>query len=417
MTGSTMRAIAAAAVVAATASAADGAGRWTGRQVPDFTATDVRSGRTVSLSSLRGHVVLLDFWATWCAPCRAEIPNIKAMHDKYGPGGLQIVSVSLDRSEDRLKSYIERSGLEWHHVYDARQPISRQYGIGPIPRMLVLDAQGTCVADGVRGPTLERAIRRALGGDGPDPARPPVVVRRSQGLFDPPTQRELLDELDRASAQIDGITEPWQAPCRRLEAVAGTLRRIEPLLATEQGAARAASVVDRVRPQLVEARHALFMEGLDEPVAIGGPATGAALADRLAYLQLVAGRLADSCGQAHAELARLRISMNALRLEVERGSTEPVKLRARIDEVRDEALGFCARWCEPWIEQLDAVDRIIGAWRRGGGEADVLAAEAQAIRRELAERLAGGGSLEELEGRFGELARKVLALMDMQSVG
>ena len=84
-----------------------------GKECPDFTAKDAITGQQFSLSDLRGKVVLIDFWATWCGPCVRELPNVKRAYSKYKARGFEIVSVSLDTDKQRFRRFVREKRMSW----------------------------------------------------------------------------------------------------------------------------------------------------------------------------------------------------------------------------------------------------------------------------------------------------------------
>lgn len=124
------------------------------------------SGSLVSLESLKGKVTIIDFWASWCRPCRIENPNLvrlyKRMHDK----GLEIVGVSLDKNQASWVKAIEDDGLNWNHVSNLKfwqDPIAVLYGVRSIPAAFVLNKEGVIVAKNLRGAQLDAKIEELLG--------------------------------------------------------------------------------------------------------------------------------------------------------------------------------------------------------------------------------------------------------------
>lgn len=127
-----------------------------GGMAPNFELT-TPEGKKLSLKELRGHIVLLDFWASWCGPCLAEVPNLKAIYEKYHSKGLEILGVSLDEKEAAWKSAIERKALTWRHVSSLKGwkcPVAKRFKVTGIPRMYIIDQQGKIIAQDLRGENL-----------------------------------------------------------------------------------------------------------------------------------------------------------------------------------------------------------------------------------------------------------------------
>jgi len=133
-----------------------------GEQAPDIQLQDP-SGKKVSLSSLKGKVVLLDFWASWCGPCRRENPNVVAIYNKYKDKGFTIFSVSLDNAKDNWVQAIKADQLSWgSHVSDLKgwkSSAAALYGVKSIPQTFLLDKDGKVLAVNLRGESLEAALR------------------------------------------------------------------------------------------------------------------------------------------------------------------------------------------------------------------------------------------------------------------
>jgi peroxiredoxin len=118
-------------------------------------------GEIVPLSSLRGNVVLVDFWAQWCKPCRMENPNVVKAFKKYQDKGFTVYGVSLDRTKEKWLQAIEEDGLTWTHVSDLQyfnSVAAQDYGINAIPFSILLDREGKIIAKNLRGPALEEAL-------------------------------------------------------------------------------------------------------------------------------------------------------------------------------------------------------------------------------------------------------------------
>ena len=135
-----------------------------GAQAPDFTAP-TPDGENLALNDALGKVTLIDFWAAWCKPCRAENPNVVRVYEKYHDKGLNILGVSLDRTEDAWKKAIEADGLVWQHVSHVayfNDPIAKLYNVAAIPAAFLLDENGVIVAKDLRGPALEEKVAELL---------------------------------------------------------------------------------------------------------------------------------------------------------------------------------------------------------------------------------------------------------------
>lgn len=138
-----------------------------GSKAPDFSAPDT-NGKNVSLKESLGKVTLIDFWASWCAPCRQENPNVVALYNEFHAKGLNIIGVSLDRPGDdaKWKEAIAKDGLTWTQISNLKywdDPIAKQYNIKGIPATFLLDANGKIIAKDLRGDELKAKVASLLG--------------------------------------------------------------------------------------------------------------------------------------------------------------------------------------------------------------------------------------------------------------
>lgn len=132
----------------------------TGAVAPDFTQNNTE-GTPMKLSDLRGKVVLVDFWASWCGPCRRENPNVIKVYEKYKDQGFDVLGVSLDKKKDAWLKAIKKDELPWHQVSDLKgwkNEVAQLYSVSSIPHTLLLDKEGRILARNLRGEQLEEVL-------------------------------------------------------------------------------------------------------------------------------------------------------------------------------------------------------------------------------------------------------------------
>ena len=126
-----------------------------GDKVPSFTVKNA-DGKEKTLADLcKGKkYIMIDFWATWCAPCVKEMPNVKQQYAKYAGKGFEIIGISEDRSKSTMDEFVQKEGLKWP-VFRDQTKIASLYGVTMIPATFIIDAAGTVVAQDLRGEDLE----------------------------------------------------------------------------------------------------------------------------------------------------------------------------------------------------------------------------------------------------------------------
>lgn len=135
-----------------------------GQMAPDFKAA-MPNGDEFSLSQLKGKYVLIDFWASWCGPCIAEVPNVKAVYDQYKSKDFEILSVSLDDNKEKWVTSIEKNELNWNHISTLKGwncEIAKLYNVIGVPNMILLDKEGRIVTKDLRGEKLLEEVSKLI---------------------------------------------------------------------------------------------------------------------------------------------------------------------------------------------------------------------------------------------------------------
>ena len=134
-----------------------------GQPAPDFSATDL-DGNPISLRQYRGKVVLLDFWAVWNGFCIGEVLRVKKIYDTYKNQGFDIIGVSLDTDETKLRNYLQENDIRWRQIYsglERQSPLAQQYDVRSIPTRWLIDRDGTLIAHEARHKLISRRGREA----------------------------------------------------------------------------------------------------------------------------------------------------------------------------------------------------------------------------------------------------------------
>jgi peroxiredoxin len=135
-----------------------------GAKFLDFSEKDLL-GNPLSLAKYKDKLVLVDFWATWCAPCVGELPNFINAYNKHHAEGFEVIGISLDQDEQKLKSFLKTKDIPWAQYFDGKgsqNKLAAKYGIDSIPATFLLDRQGRIIAQDLRGEALEQALAKAL---------------------------------------------------------------------------------------------------------------------------------------------------------------------------------------------------------------------------------------------------------------
>lgn len=145
-----------------------------GKPAPEFTFQNVK-GKTVSLSKLKGKVIVLDFWASWCGPCRQEIPHLKKYYEEFKGKGVEFLSVSIDAKKEAWTKAMKEEGMAWMQgwVPDAGKMVMDTYQFGGIPFIILIDKAGNIYRKNLRGEGIKKAIEDCLAGK---PVQAPKVI-------------------------------------------------------------------------------------------------------------------------------------------------------------------------------------------------------------------------------------------------
>ena len=134
-----------------------------GDRVPDFTMNTPDGKRVNFYTFLKGKkCVLLDFWASWCKPCCAEMPELKRLYDQYKQQGFEIIGISLEQDKDSWKAKIEELQMDWPQLLDVKEEAARKYVVGAIPHTVLIDPSGVIIAKNLRGKELEEKITKLV---------------------------------------------------------------------------------------------------------------------------------------------------------------------------------------------------------------------------------------------------------------
>ncbi len=437
-----------AAAVAIVAPAQAQRGRYLNKEFPSFAAKDAISGERLELKDLRGKVVLIDFWATWCGPCRAELPKVKRTYQKYKDQGFEIVSISLDTNRSKFKSFVRSKGMSWHHVMEGggwKTRLAGKYGIRSIPAMFVLDPSGVCIAENVRGRALDTAIERGLakiprskpdrgpGAEDRSVPRPSAKQREARQAARAAIAK-LSGELAQTRAQLDETTSLPRQFTEKLESLAEAADRLDAQLPVPDDPDRANRQFLALRKALEEARHMAFMLGLTDgetPIALpenpfealpaGDPRSFVQAKDQLETARASIKRLQKADAAVHNELKALRQQMDKVERDLRYASTAS-GLDTSLEEIRRKAAGFAGRWRDPWRRQFKAAGEIVSELAEPLAallvELDGFEGRIADVRTLLAAAPRDVAGLTELRDSFGAVCAQLRRIQDwMPSLG
>lgn len=138
-----------------------GVGSSVGRKAPEIIATTI-DGKPFRLSELKGKVVVLDFWATWCGPCVRAMPAMKRLHEKYKDQPFALIGISVDHEREPLSRFVSANGIGWPQIYD-EDDIGTRWGVDSIPRVFILDQDGVIrYLSPMTEAQIERAVKNLL---------------------------------------------------------------------------------------------------------------------------------------------------------------------------------------------------------------------------------------------------------------
>lgn len=139
-------------------------GIYPGVEAPEIEANTL-AGTPFKLSALRGKIVLVDFWATWCGPCVAELPNVRKLYEEYHAAGLEVVSISIDQNAGAIRKFLAKQPIPWPQIWaenGVKAPLSQRYGVTSVPATFLVGPDGRVRAKDLRGDELANLIEKEI---------------------------------------------------------------------------------------------------------------------------------------------------------------------------------------------------------------------------------------------------------------
>ncbi len=130
-----------------------------GDKMADFSQTDINGSEVTLASACNGKkYILLDFWASWCGPCRRELPNVKSIYEKHMNNGFDVLSISIDQDDSAWRQAVKEEDLKWINLRDTDHTIADAYHVSSVPTMYIVDSEGRLVAENLRGEELAAKV-------------------------------------------------------------------------------------------------------------------------------------------------------------------------------------------------------------------------------------------------------------------
>ena len=354
------------------------AGKYVGKAFPNFTATDPVTGEKFALKDLRGKVVLIDFWATWCRPCIGELPNVKRTYKKYKDQGFEIVSISLDTDRRKFKSFVSRQRMDWYHVMDGggwSTRLAKKYNIRSIPAMFLLDANGVCVSDSARGSRLAPAIEKAMKGSAITERSPKPSTAENRSL-----RAALTTQIGGAQDSLRAAAEPVKALSRRLSTADRLIQTIDGQLPVPRRPEPVRKRFVRLHNELTSLRQELFVCGFLNDRVIALPANPFAddtidtrrgllgAAEQLEPARLAVVQMTVALGEMTSQIDTVETGLAKLERKANRGNADPKQLSTDFQRLAAEAAALEQHCRELWKRQLQTADVVLETLAGGGGD-------------------------------------------------